>query len=391
MASGRRHLSRTGKQFIGGQSVSEAESGAMANGEETDGPDRVEAFLADLVRRRGAAVATALAIGVGTIASVLVSWAICVALGYGFWGNSMAVTMPIVVPLIVGPPFTYVYLRAVERLDRLAVERQAALAASRQANQARLQFLANVSHELRTPLNAVIGFSEILENQAFGPLGHSKYRDYAKEIKRSGSYLLDLVNDLLTISEITSSDRPVDRTTLHARPVVRDILAIAIMRARDGNVRLRVSAPRTLPRFIGNRQCVRQILLNLLGNAFKVTPPGKRVVLIVTADEDGRVVFEIRDEGPGIPKKIREAIGRPFLHTGAKDRSASTGFGLGLSIVKSMCDAMDAEFSMTDGLDGGAIARISFPGSSPSHPPTARKTTDTAEPDIPPSSRVAAL
>lgn len=371
--------------------MSAAASVETLSDEETDGPDRIEAFLAAVIRRNGAGVATALAIGVGTIASLLVSWAICAALGFDFWGNTMAVTMPIAVPLIVGPPFTYVYLRAVERLDRLAGERQAALAASRRANQSRLQFLANVSHELRTPLNAVIGFSEIMEREAFGALGHPKYRDYAKEIKRSGSHLLELVNDLLTISEITSSDRPVDMTTLHARPVVRDILAIAMIGARDHNVRLRVSAPRTLPRFVGNRRCVRQILLNLLGNAFKFTPAGKRVFLTVTQEGDGRVVFEIRDEGPGIPKKTQDAIGQPFLHAGSPNRNRSAGFGLGLSIVKSMCDAMKVQLSMTNGPDGGAIARVSFPGSSPSDPAIPPGTVDVADSGRQVTSRVAAL
>jgi len=355
------------------------------------GIDRVEKALAALVRRLGAGAATALAIGVGTTASVLVSWVICAALGFEFWGNTMAVTMPVVVPLIVGPPFTYVYLRAVARLDRLAGERKAALANARRASEARLQFLANVSHELRTPLNAVIGFSEIMENETFGPSGHPKYRDYAAEIKRSGSHLLELVNDLLMVSEITSSTRPVDLTTLHPRPVVRDILATAMIRARDNNVRLRVSAPRALPRFVGNRRCIRQVLLNLLGNAFKFTPKGRRVFLTVSADVDGRVIFEVRDEGPGIPTSIIESVGRPFIHADTPHRKSTAGFGLGLSIVKSLSDAMDARLVLSNGPGGGAVARISFMASTPSRTAEAKPTSRPNEAAKPASSRIAAL
>lgn len=332
-------------------------------GELTAGPDAVEAFLAAMVRRFGAGATTAMATAVGTVASFLVSWAICTALGFRVWGNVMAMTMPIVVPLIVGPPFTYVYLRAVARLDTLAEERRAALAAAHRANEARLHFFASVSHDLRTPLNAVIGFSEIMQTEAFGPVGHPKYREYVGEIKRSGTHLLDLVNDLLTVAEVTSSDRRVDVTTLHPRPIVRDLLATAMIRARDSGVRLRVSAPRKLPRFLGNRQCVRQVLLNLLGNAFKFTPKGRRVDLTVHVDGQGRTTFEILDQGPGIPLAVAEAIGQPFLHAGSGERQSGAGFGLGLSIAKSLCDAMGAELSLTNEPQGGTRACVSFPPS----------------------------
>jgi Signal transduction histidine kinase len=140
-----------------------------------------------------------------------------------------------------------------------------------EANQAKSKFLANMSHELRTPLNAIIGFSEIMESGMFGPLGAEKYNEYCTDIRQSGQYLLDVINDILDMSKIEAGRLRLTYETVELDDILHDAMRVVSARAEDKNVALN---PEIAPgvAFMADRRAVKQILLNLLTNAVKFTP-----------------------------------------------------------------------------------------------------------------------
>ena len=183
-----------------------------------------------------------------------------------------------------------------------------------EANQAKSKFLANMSHELRTPLNAIIGFSEIMESGMFGPLGADKYHEYCRDIRDSGQYLLDVINDILDMSKIEAGRIQLDLEDRRARP------ASSPTPARRLGARAAKSSSRSTPTsppascFMADRRAVKQIALNLLSNAVKFTPDGGDVTV------RGRVAaacvtIAIADTGIGIPTDALQQA-RPAFRAG---------------------------------------------------------------------------
>src|SRR6185312_9610053 len=147
-----------------------------------------------------------------------------------------------------------------------------------EANQAKSKFLANMSHELRTPLNAIIGFSEIMESGMFGPLGAEKYNEYCSDIRGSGQYLLDVINDILDMSKIEAGRIRLDFEDLELDTLLADAMRVVSSRAEEKQLGV---ASRISPdlRLRADRRALKQVLLNLLSNAVKFTPAGGRITV----------------------------------------------------------------------------------------------------------------
>ncbi|MGE0564689.1 MAG: PAS domain-containing sensor histidine kinase [Pseudolabrys sp.] len=236
-----------------------------------------------------------------------------------------------------------------QRLAELAEQYAAEKTRAEDANQAKSKFLANMSHELRTPLNAIIGFSEIMESGMFGPLGAEKYNEYCRDIRVSGQYLLDVINDILDMSKIEAG-----RLRLEFEPVDLDNLlaeSIRVVSARAQDKQLAVTTRiETGLQLKADRRALKQIVLNLLSNAVKFTPVGGRVTL------RGRIcgecaVISIADTGIGIEKDALTRLGRPFEQVESQHAKSYEGSGLGLAIAKSLIE-----------LHGGAMHLRSVPG-----------------------------
>jgi two-component system cell cycle sensor histidine kinase PleC len=218
-----------------------------------------------------------------------------------------------------------------------------------EANQAKSKFLANMSHELRTPLNAIIGFSEIMESGMFGPLGTEKYDEYCRDIRESGKYLLDVINDVLDMSKIEAGRMRLAREALDLDRLLGEATRVVSARANEKSISL-VSRVEPGICMVADRRAVKQIVLNLLSNAVKFTPEGGRIRLRGRATT-GSVIIAIADDGIGIPADALKRLGRPFEQVESQLTKSHQGSGLGLAISKSLTE-----------LQGGTLRIRSRPG-----------------------------
>jgi signal transduction histidine kinase len=226
--------------------------------------------------------------------------------------------------------------RAEDRMRIHSVELGRARDEARAADRAKTAFLANMSHELRTPLNAIIGFSELIRDEIRGPIA-PQYRDYANDIHQSGLHLKDILNDILDISKAE-----VGRLELREEPVsVGDTIEacrhIVSGMAEAGDVALSFDIPPELPLLRSERVRLKQIILNLMSNAVKFTPPGGRVRVSVRM-ENGGVALCVEDTGIGIkPEDIATAL-EPFRQIDGALNRRYEGTGLGLPLTKALVE-----------------------------------------------------
>ena len=229
------------------------------------------------------------------------------------------------------------------------------------ANRAKSEFLAKMSHELRTPLNAVIGFSEIIKNQAMGPVGSPQYREYATDIFDAGQHLLDLVNDILDLSKIEAGETELNEEEFIVEEDIRAVLSLVKTRAEKDAVSLEIDAPEFPPRLSADRRIFRQILTNLLSNAVKFTENGGTVTLKYWSRDESGYVFQVSDTGVGIaPADIPNAL-TPFSQVDNKLDRKHEGTGLGLPLTKSMVELHGGSLDLQSQVGVGTTVTVRFP------------------------------
>jgi len=220
------------------------------------------------------------------------------------------------------------------RLEEALRENQVAKETAEASSKVKSQFLANMSHELRTPLNAIIGFSELLQNQIFGPL-QKQYRDYATIIHESGHHLLNLVSDILDIAKIEAGKFVLDIQDVDLTECVAYCIRLVKNRADEQGIKLVTLLPAQGLVFSADQRAFRQILLNLLSNAIKFSRPGGEVEVAARIDND-RLVLTVRDHGIGMPESLLARVGQPFEQAINHPTHAREGTGLGLSLVHAL-------------------------------------------------------
>jgi two-component system cell cycle sensor histidine kinase PleC len=237
-----------------------------------------------------------------------------------------------------------------EQLTDLATKYAEEKTRAEEANQTKSKFLANMSHELRTPLNAIIGFSEIMESGMFGALGADKYYEYCRDIRGSGQYLLDVINDILDMSKIEAGRLKLDLENVELDRVLSDAVRVVTARAQDKRLKVSANIDPDIG-FKADRRAIKQIALNLLSNAVKFTPEDGGIK--VRGRRSGAsVIIAIQDSGIGIPRDALQKLGRPFEQVESQLTKTHHGSGLGLAIAKSLVE-----------LHGGAMRILSRPGS----------------------------
>jgi two-component system, cell cycle sensor histidine kinase PleC len=245
--------------------------------------------------------------------------------------------------------------RLAELADKYAREKTRA----ESANRSKSEFLANMSHELRTPLNAIIGFSEIMTEGMFGPLGSAKYAEYVADIRRSGQFLLDVINDILDMSKIEAGRTDLELEDMDVRAVVDDAIRLVAPRANQSRVVLSADCEAGM-RLKADSRAIKQVLLNLLSNAVKFTPEGGRVNIAARQEAD-QVWLTIVDTGIGIPKRDIEKLGRPFEQVENQFTKSKGGSGLGLAISKSLVELHGGSLTITSTLKKGTTVTVMLP------------------------------
>ncbi|WP_293675761.1 HAMP domain-containing sensor histidine kinase [uncultured Phenylobacterium sp.] len=248
--------------------------------------------------------------------------------------------------------------------DQLLRERrlEAARLSAEQQNAGKSRFLANMSHELRTPLNAIMGFSDIMRQRLFGPIG-DRYAEYAELIHESGTHLLELINDVLDMSKIEAERFELSIECFDAREAVQAVLRLMRGQADRAGVHLRGVLPIAPLMAEADRRALKQIALNLISNALKFTPTGGSVTVTVQASGD---VLEIvvADTGVGIAQDDLDRLGRPFEQAGDAEQRAA-GSGLGLSLVRAFARLHNGEMTVESSVGEGTSVTIRLPVLTP--------------------------
>jgi two-component system, cell cycle sensor histidine kinase PleC len=246
-----------------------------------------------------------------------------------------------------------------EQLADLAEKYAEEKTRAEEANQAKSKFLANMSHELRTPLNAIIGFSEIMEAAMFRPLGAEKYSEYSRDIRESGQYLLDVINDILDMSKIEAGGIQLAPEDVDLDPVLADCLRVVWGRATEKHLALRSHIVPAIHLW-ADRRALKQIALNLLSNAVKFTPEGG-AVRVEGRVRGGMVTIAFIDNGIGIPKDALRKLGRPFEQVESQLTKRHQGSGLGLAIAKSLVEFHGGGMRIRSTLGKGTMVVVRLP------------------------------
>jgi PAS domain S-box-containing protein len=222
------------------------------------------------------------------------------------------------------------------------------------------QFLANMSHELRTPLNSIIGFSEVLQDGLLGAVSEQQ-RSALEEIWHSSKHLLDLINDLLDFSRIENGRMLLHRTTFDLCDLLDEIKTIifplTVKKGQELEIRLQAGL---LP-VTTDRLRLKQILLNLLGNASKFTPEGGHISLACSLNEHDQVLFRVADDGIGISPEDQKIIFEEFRQVDGTVTRTEGGSGLGLTISKRLVELAGGQIWVESQLGKGAVFSFLLP------------------------------
>jgi two-component system cell cycle sensor histidine kinase PleC len=246
-----------------------------------------------------------------------------------------------------------------QQLADLAERHLEQKARAEMANRAKAEFLANMSHELRTPLNAIIGFSEMMEQQTFGPLGSAKYQDYCSHIHQSGRYLLNVFSDVLDMSRLEAGRVRLNRSEFGVEAAinkaVRDVDAAA--KAKNLSIDVDVSADETIH---ADREAVERILVTLLRNAVKFTPESS-VISVGAQAFDEQIYIYVEDTGPGIGSADLSRLGRPFEQADTTLANGMKGSGLGLAIANSLIELHGGSLRIHSNVGEGTVVLVALP------------------------------
>jgi PAS domain S-box-containing protein len=252
-------------------------------------------------------------------------------------------------------------MRDITHWKRTEDELRSAKRAAETANSHKTDFLARVSHEIRTPLNAIIGFSEMMTTESFGPLGNARYVEYAHDIGRSGRHVLDIVNDLLDISKIEAGEQDMDFVSVSLNETLAEAVSLLQPQANNQRVIIRTSLATALPPVVADLRSIKQIALNLLSNAIRFTQPGGQIVVSTVYDASGKVLIRVRDTGIGMSRTELDQAMKPFRQASTNARTRGNGTGLGLPLTKAMVESNRAAFTIESTPGEGTLVQITFP------------------------------
>jgi signal transduction histidine kinase len=256
--------------------------------------------------------------------------------------------------------------RALEAAQEETAELKAALERTtrreaQQAAAAKASFITKVSHEIRTPLNSMIGFAEVIMAERFGAIGNERYREYLKDIHTAGTELVALLNDLVDLSKVESGQLDLNFASLDLNDLTRQCVAVMQPQANRARIIIRSALASDLSHIVADPRSVRQIVINLLSHAIKLTGPGGQIIVSTAAADGGEAVLRVRDTGVGMRETDIDAALDPFRDTDTSASWGSAGNGLGLPLTKALAEANHAAFRIQSAPNSGTLVEIAFP------------------------------
>lgn len=246
-----------------------------------------------------------------------------------------------------------------------------------EVSQLKSKFLANMSHELRTPLSAIIGFSNIMQREMFGPLGDARYKAFAGDILLSGQHLLSLINDILDLSKIEAGKMTLHVESIQLSKLISLSLRIVQVLANDKRISL-IYDEVNLPEVKADPKIIKQVMLNLLTNAIKFTPEGGAgAVRVAVLARPTDTIISISDNGIGISQDDIERLAQPFEQVDTQDSKLQKGTGLGLALSKSMVELHGGQFKIESVLGKGTAVTFTLPNAPSNNQINAKSTGQT--------------
>ncbi len=248
-----------------------------------------------------------------------------------------------------------------ERKNMIRRLRQAKEAAD-SANRAKSVFLANMSHELRTPLNAIIGFSEVMQNETFGPIQVPKYAEYLTDIHFSARHLLDIINDVLDMSKIEAGKVELVESDVCISELMRSVEMIMCARATQAGIKLIFDVEEGLPCLKSDQRFMRQIIINLLSNSIKFSPAHSNITVTAHRLENRHLRISVTDQGCGIAQDMIETVMEPFGQSvDSTQYNQGQGTGLGLPLAKAMVELHGGDMTIDSKVNIGTTIYLDFP------------------------------
>ena len=251
--------------------------------------------------------------------------------------------------------------RLVGRLEQARDSAESERARAEDADAAKSRFLATMSHELRTPLNAIIGFSDMMRQRMYGPVSPPRYESYIEDIHHSGEHLLSLINDVLDVARVESGRMTLAEDHVDLADVIGEALALFRGQVEQRRMRLDVDIEPAMPPLRADRRMVRQMLLNVMANAFRFTADGGRILVTANLDRERRPSVAISDTGSGIPEAELDAVLEPFRQGSKVEGSSLGGTGLGLALVKRFIEVHGGTLDLTSREGVGTTVALRFP------------------------------
>ncbi|WP_068082164.1 sensor histidine kinase [Polycladidibacter stylochi] len=249
----------------------------------------------------------------------------------------------------------------ISELEQANASSQESRKRAEEANLAKSRFLATMSHELRTPLNAILGFSEVMKDEVLGPMHNRTYLDYAQDINNSGQHLLNLINEILDLSRVEAGRYELHETASSLANTMAACRHMMQMHANQKGLVIHEQYTPMLPSLWADERALRQMILNLLGNAIKFTPDKGDIWLEAGMDANNCQFIQVRDNGPGIPQGEIPMVLEAFGQGAQAINNAEEGTGLGLSIVQAFANLHGAIFELDSNFGSGTTVRLLFP------------------------------
>jgi signal transduction histidine kinase len=279
------------------------------------------------------------------------------------FANIVVETLAVAVPLILYSRRVITQLEK-SRTQLTAMSRRLAFAVDEAelANRAKSSFLANMSHELRTPLNAILGFSEVMKDQHLGPVQNPRYLSYVNDIHSSGRHLLAIINDVLDLAKIEAGKMTLDNAAVfEIAPLLASSLGMLKGLGEKYGITVHNEIAEDGMQLKAVERMIRQIVINLVGNAIKFTPAGGSVFVSGKLTSNGGYEVAVRDTGVGMSEKELAHAMMPFSQNDNRFTGKHDGTGLGLPLAKAMLELHEGTLTMSSEPDVGTIVTMTFP------------------------------